>query len=335
MKLTTLCYVEKYGKYLLLLRNGKKKNDANKGKWIGVGGKLEKDETPDECARREILEETGLTAISLNPRGLVTFISDKLETEYMFLYTVTEFEGELASCDEGELYWVEKSQIFGLNLWDGDRIFLHMMMENSPYFDMKLIYHGDRLNKCIINSQPAELFDVLNPDGTPANYIAERSYVHSAGLWHNTVHIWIIRTNARGKTELLLQKRAACKDSHPGCYDASAAGHIDAGEDILDAAVRELSEELGIQAEAGDLESVGTRKVESDGIFHNKFFYDKEISHIYIYRKPVNEKELTLQETEVESVRWVSFDSCRKAIVEDSVKHCIYLEELDMLKSLF
>lgn len=336
MKLTTLCYMEKYGKYLLMLRNSKKKrDDPSYGKWIGVGGKLEKDETPDECARREILEETGLTAIKLIPRGIVTFISDKWETEYMFLYTVNEFEGELTACDEGELYWVQKDQIFGLNLWDGDRIFLHLLRENSPYFDMKLIYRGDCLNQCFINSRQAELFDVMKPDGTPANYVAERSYVHSAGLWHSTVHIWIIRTNLRGKTELLLQKRSAEKDSNPGCYDVSAAGHITTGEDITEAALRELNEELGIQAEASDLESVGTRKVEFDGVFHEKSFYDKEIGHIFIYRKPVDEKKLKLQKSEVELVRWVEFDTCRDAIVEDTVKHCIYTEELDMIAAKF
>ena len=336
MKLTTLCYVEKYGKYLLLLRNSpKKRDDPSYGKWIGVGGKLEKDETPDECARREVLEETGLTAVTLKPRGIVTFISDKWETEYMFLYTVTEFEGGMGSCDEGELYWVQKDQIFSLNLWDGDRIFLHLMRENAPYFDMKLIYHGDRLNQCFINGRQAELFDVMKPDGTPANYVAERSYVHAAGLWHSTVHIWVIRTNAEGKTELLLQKRSADKDSNPGCYDVSAAGHIATGESVTEAALRELSEELGIQAEAADLESVGTRKVEFDGVFHDKLFCDKEIGHIFIYRKPVDVQSLKLQQSEVEAVRWMEFDACRDAIVEDTVKHCIYTEELDMIAKKF
>lgn len=330
MRLTTLCYIEKDEKYLMLLRNVKK-NDGSLGKWIGVGGKLEKDEAPDECARREIFEETGLTALNLIPRGVVTFISDVWESEYMFLYSVTEFTGDLCTCDEGELHWIEKSEIFGLNLWDGDRIFLRMMMENSPYFEMKLVYHGDSLNKCIINGRQAELFDVMNEDGTPADYVAERTYAHLAGLWHNTVHIWIIRKNAEGKTELLLQKRAVHKDSHPGCYDISSAGHISAGDGILESAVREIGEELGIQASEEDFEPAGIRPVKFDGNFYGQPFRDREISHLFIYRKSVDENALNLQQSEVESVKWMEFNELYKAVTDGTIPHCIYTEELDMI----
>ncbi len=330
MRLTTLCYVEKDGKYLMLLRNVKK-NDGSLNKWIGVGGKLERDEAPDECARREIYEETGLTALNLIPRGVVTFISDVWESEYMFLYSVTQFEGEICACDEGELHWIEQDKIFDLNLWDGDRIFLRMMMEDSPYFEMKLIYRGDRLNKCFINGRQAELFDVVNPDGTPANYVAERNYAHSVGLWHSTVHIWIVRTDTNGKTELLLQKRAANKDSNPGMYDISSAGHISAGDSILESAVREIHEELGIVAEPSDFEPVGVRRVEFDGNFYGKPFHDREFSNIFIYRQPVDMDSLKLQKSEVESVKWVEFNTCREWVAENKIPHCIYLEELDML----
>jgi 8-oxo-dGTP diphosphatase len=296
-----------------------------------VGGKLEINESPDECARREILEETGLTALNLIPRGMVTFISDVWESEYMFLYSVTEFCGTLTDCNEGDLHWIDKREIFGLNLWDGDRIFLRMMMKNAPYFEMKLVYRGDRLHQCVIDGNEAELFDIMNEDGSSANYVAERNYAHLAGLWHNTVHIWLVRKNAEGKTEIMLQKRAACKDSHPGCYDISSAGHISAGDGVLESAVREIGEELGIRAQESDFEYVGLRRAALDSEFHGKPFHDREFAHVFLYRKTVEDSTLKLQKSEVESVMWVELEECLKAVTENTIKNCVHKEELEMI----
>lgn len=144
MKNTTLCYIEKDNKYLMLLRN-KKKIDINKNKWIGVGGKFEADESPEECLLREVKEETGLTLTEYKMRGIITFISDEWETEYMYLYTAGKFEGNIMECDEGELKWIPKDKLFDLNLWEGDKVFLKMLIENSPFFSMKLVYTGNTL----------------------------------------------------------------------------------------------------------------------------------------------------------------------------------------------
>ena len=144
MKNTTLCYIEKDNKYLMLLRN-KKKIDINKNKWIGVGGKFEADESPEECLLREVKEETGLTRTEYKMRGIITFISDEWETEYMYLYTAGKFEGNIMECDEGELKWIPKDELFDLNLWEGDKVFLKMLIENSPFFSMKLVYTGNTL----------------------------------------------------------------------------------------------------------------------------------------------------------------------------------------------
>ncbi|MBQ2116810.1 MAG: 8-oxo-dGTP diphosphatase [Lachnospiraceae bacterium] len=144
MKNTTLCYIEKDNKYLMLLRN-KKKIDINKDKWIGVGGKFEADESPEECLLREVKEETGLTLTEYKMRGIITFISDEWETEYMYLYTAGKFEGNIMECDEGELKWIPKDELFDLNLWEGDKVFLKMLIENSPFFSMKLVYTGNTL----------------------------------------------------------------------------------------------------------------------------------------------------------------------------------------------
>lgn len=144
MKLTTLCYIERDDKYLMLHRV-KKENDLNHDKWIGVGGKLEADETPEECILREVKEETGLTLLKYRARGLLTFISDEWETEYIFLFTATEYVGTMTECDEGELVWVQKAEIEKLKLWEGDRIFLWLLNECEDYFSLKLRYEGERL----------------------------------------------------------------------------------------------------------------------------------------------------------------------------------------------
>ncbi|MBQ6003844.1 MAG: 8-oxo-dGTP diphosphatase [Clostridia bacterium] len=152
MQNTTLCYIEKDGSYLMLLRN-KKKDDLNEGKWIGVGGHFLEDESPEECLIREVREETGLTLNSFLLRSVVTFVSDKYETEQMFLYTSTDFSGELIDCDEGELRWIDKKEMYDIPLWEGDKIFLKLMDENQDYFALKLVYEGDDLRKAILNGK--------------------------------------------------------------------------------------------------------------------------------------------------------------------------------------
>jgi len=144
MKLTTLCYIEKNDSYLMLHRV-KKEVDANKDKWIGVGGKFMEGETPEECLLREVWEETGLKLTKYRFRGIVSFVSDKWEDEYMHLFTATEYEGEVTECDEGELVWVPKEQLFHLNLWEGDKIFLKLLDEYEGFFSLKLKYNGEKL----------------------------------------------------------------------------------------------------------------------------------------------------------------------------------------------
>lgn len=144
MKLTTLCYIEKDGCYLMMHRI-KKKNDANHDKWIGVGGKFEEGEAPEECLLRETLEETGLTLTQYRFRGVVTFVSDAWETEYMHLFTADGYEGELKECAEGELVWIPKAEVVDLPIWEGDRVFLRLLQTETPFFSLKLRYEGERL----------------------------------------------------------------------------------------------------------------------------------------------------------------------------------------------
>lgn len=151
-KLTTLCYIEKDDCYLMMHRISKK-HDVNKNKWIGVGGHFETGESPEECLLREVKEETGLTLTSYRFRGIITFATDTFETEYMCLYTADGFEGELTDCNEGKLAWIPKDEIWNLNLWEGDRIFLRMLLENAPFFSMKLYYEGEHLQEVVIDGE--------------------------------------------------------------------------------------------------------------------------------------------------------------------------------------
>ena len=137
MKNTTLCYIEQGDKYLMLHRI-KKVNDLNHDKWIGLGGKFEENESPEDCLVREIKEESGLTLTSWRYRGIVTFVSDEWEGEYMHLFTADGFSGQMTDCDEGALEWIEKSRLLSLPLWEGDKIFLRLIDENAPFFSLKL-----------------------------------------------------------------------------------------------------------------------------------------------------------------------------------------------------
>ena len=145
MKLTTVCYIENDGKYLMLHRN-KKQNDENGGKWIGIGGKFERGESPHDCIRREVLEETGLTLLKPRYRGIITFVSNVWGTEYMHLFTCDDFSGELLEdCDEGELVWIDKREVTKLPIWEGDKIFLDLLLTEKRFFSLKLVYSGDSL----------------------------------------------------------------------------------------------------------------------------------------------------------------------------------------------
>ena len=149
---STLVYIERDGKYLMLHRT-KKDNDLNRDKWIGVGGKFEDGEAPEDCALREAREETGLTLTRWRYRGVVTFVSDVYETEYMHLFTADAWTGEIRDCDEGELDWIEKSRLLSLKLWEGDKLFLRLLDSDEPFFSLKLRYEGETLAFAQLNGK--------------------------------------------------------------------------------------------------------------------------------------------------------------------------------------
>ena len=330
-RMTTLCYIEKDGAYLMLHRISKK-HDVSKDKWIGVGGHFQQNETPEECLLREVKEETGLTLISWRFRGLVTFMAKGWDTEYMCLYTADSYEGEMIPCNEGVLEWVKKEDVPGLNLWEGDKIFFRLINEDRPFFSLKLSYKGDQLVEAALDGHGMELFDILDEDGNRTGRVRERTMVHLEGDTHGTAHIWIVRRRPQGGYDLLLQKRSRCKDSYPGCYDISSAGHVRAGDGFLATAVREIKEELGIEAREADLEFAGIHRGYMEEEFCENIFKDSEYSHVYVYRGPVEADRLNLQKEEVESVLWMDLDECMEAVEKGTLPNCLYMDELELLK---
>ena len=149
---TTLCHIEKDGKYLMLHRV-KKENDLNHDKWVGIGGKFEEKESPEDCNLREVLEETGLTLHTARYCGIVTFVSDRYETEWMHLFYSDDFSGTLLECDEGTLEWVDKQAVYDLPIWEGDKIFFRLIEEGAPFFSLKLEYIGDTLGNAVLNGK--------------------------------------------------------------------------------------------------------------------------------------------------------------------------------------
>jgi len=152
MQNTTLCYIRS-GDSFLMLHRVKKKNDLNHDKWVGIGGKFENGESPEDCLLRETKEETGLTLKSWRYCGIVTFVSDLYGTEYMHLFTSEEFTGEMKPCDEGNLEWVPVKDVDGLPIWEGDRIFLKLLREEHPFFSLKLVYSGDSLTEAVLDGK--------------------------------------------------------------------------------------------------------------------------------------------------------------------------------------
>lgn len=175
-----------------------------------------------------------------------------------------------------------------------------------------------------------ELLDIVDEQGIPTGETIERTLAHEQGILHRTSHVWIMREK-KGRIQVLLQKRSEEKDSYPGCYDISSAGHIPAGVDFLPSAIRELEEELGLSVPQEVLVYCGQRRFQFQQIFHGKPFYDNQVSNIYLLWLDKEPEEFLLQKEEVSAVRWFDFQDCIQQVEKNTIPHCIFMEELNML----
>ena len=176
-----------------------------------------------------------------------------------------------------------------------------------------------------------ELLDIVDKNGCPTGEVVDREYAHLNGIWHRTSHLWLMRKK-NGAVEILLQKRSKDKDSFPGCYDISSAGHIPAGIGYRESALRELKEELGVDADEKDLIYCGDRIVIWDDNFHGKPFHDRQHSRVFMMWVDMDEEDFCVQEEEVESVHWMNFVQCCHGVEHDTFDHCIVMEELEILR---
>jgi len=176
-----------------------------------------------------------------------------------------------------------------------------------------------------------EILDIVDENGVPTGKTVEREKAHREGILHRTSHVWILREKNH-KVQILLQKRSSRKDSYPDCYDISSAGHIPAGVDFVPSAIRELKEELGCSVNEDDLIYCGKRRFYFEEVFHGQLFVDHQVSHVYVLWLDQEEKDFILQKEEVSEVRWFDLDDCFDKVKKNLIKHCIYLEELEIVK---
>ena len=176
-----------------------------------------------------------------------------------------------------------------------------------------------------------EYFDVVDDMGNPTGVTVERERAHAEGVPHRTAHVWIVRRKNE-KVQILLQKRCENKDSFPGCYDISSAGHIPAGVEYIDSAIWELKEELGVDIRPEALVYCVVKNIVFDSVFHDKEFHDKQISKVFMLWLDMEEDEFSIQKEEIDEVRWMDFQECKIAVKEKTIPNCILLDELEMLE---
>ena len=177
-----------------------------------------------------------------------------------------------------------------------------------------------------------ERLDVVDENGIPTGEVVSRETAHAEGIRHRTSHVWLVRSRG-GKIQILLQKRCRQKDSWPGCYDISSAGHIPAGVDFVPSAIRELQEELGVTATPEELIFCGNRRICADGEFHGLPFHDRQYSRVFALWRDQEEADFSLQREEIDAVRWMDLAECLEAVKNNAIPHCIYPEELEMVKA--
>lgn len=179
-----------------------------------------------------------------------------------------------------------------------------------------------------------EYLDIVDENGNPTGEVIERTEAHRTGVLHRTAHVWIARRK-EGKVQILLQKRCMDKDSFPGCYDISSAGHVPAGQDYVDSALRELKEELGVEIAPEELIECGRKRLDMQAVFHGDPFLERQVSLVYLLWLDWEESAFCVQREEIDSVMWIEFSACKKAVVQMSIPNCIDIQELELIEKYF
>lgn len=177
-----------------------------------------------------------------------------------------------------------------------------------------------------------EMLDVVDENGIPTGETVPREKAHAEGIRHRTSHVWLLRARD-GEIQVLLQKRCKTKDSWPGCYDGSSAGHIPAGVDFIPSALRELEEELGVTTSPEELIFCGNRNIRADSTFHGQPFHERQYARIFALWRDQEEADFVLQQEEIDSVRWMGLEECIRAVKDNSIPNCMFPEELEMVKA--
>ena len=177
-----------------------------------------------------------------------------------------------------------------------------------------------------------ELFVIVDENGRPTGRVVPREEAHRLGLRHRTSHVWVLRQK-NGRLQVLLQKRSETKDSFPGCWDISSAGHIPAGSDFVRSALWELREELGVAARPRDLRFCGQRRFRYEGSFYGQPFLDNQVTNVYCLFLDREPEDFSIQKEELSCVRWFDLEDTLSAIRDGSLRHCIFPEELELVRS--
>ena len=218
--------------------------------------------------------------------------------------------------------------------YEGLKILLKHMVEMglaSEDLLLKVMFAENLEEIKRVLEETKEYLDIVDESGQPTGHIISRDAAHMDGILHRTAHVWVVRKTGRGY-EILLQKRSEEKESFPGLYDTSSAGHIPAGDEPLESALRELKEELGIAAASDKLHYAGSFRIQYEKEFHGRMFRDKEVTWVYVYEKPVDISALQLQESEVSEVRWFDLDEVWDEIKTDRSRFCVPTGGLNVLR---
>ena len=293
------------GERVLAVERG---SGPQKGGWEFPGGKMEAGERYEDTLVREIREELDLNI------EVTEYLTDAVYEDPRFHLILhcclcRIKEGTVKLKEHSAMRWLKPDELDQVSWLPADRSVI------------------DQIRKLL----DEERFDICDETGMPTGKTVRRSQAHAEDILHRTAHVWVV-DRRQAETKILLQQRSFQKDSYPGQFDTSSAGHIRAGDEPLSSALRELAEELGIHAEETDLSYAGKFRIHYEKEFHGKMFRDNEVTFVYVYEKPVLAECLAIQKEELECVRWFGLEETAEALAAGDPRFCVPAASLKLLK---